>query len=62
MFFSVNIFISTEDSITEKLLLFKIISVVIFNLFIFLILTIFAKSSILDIWQQPEHASTFDGI
>ena len=33
MFFYVNIFTSTEDGIAEKLLLFKIKFVVIFNLY-----------------------------
>ena len=34
MLFSVNIFISTEDGIAEKLVLFKIKLIVIFNLLV----------------------------
>ena len=34
MFFYVNVFISTEDGIAKKLLLFKIRVVVIYNLLI----------------------------
>ena len=46
MFFSVNIFVSTEDGIAKKILLFKIKFVVIFNLLIILI------------WQTYQHMFT----